>query len=110
MRAVPVLYNIGNVEERSLPKVTGSSAKGGALNGETSFESIVTQDGEIVNHVTEAQNQNGLDTKEEVQHSPSRKHHYVMITAATIVAAVSIRDYQASNSTLSASVASSAAF
>ena len=39
-----VPYNIGEIEERSLPKVTGSSAKGGALNGETSYEKSVPQE------------------------------------------------------------------
>ena len=39
--AVP--YNIGDIEERSFPKVTGSSAMGGALNGKTSFEKSVPQ-------------------------------------------------------------------
>lgn len=38
-----VVYNIGNIEERSFPKIVGPSAKGGALNGETSFEKIVPQ-------------------------------------------------------------------
>lgn len=39
--AVP--YNIGDIEERSFPKITGSSTNGGALNGETSSEGSVPQ-------------------------------------------------------------------
>ncbi len=38
------------MQERSLPTVAGSSAKGGALNGEkTSLKGSVTQDGAEVN-------------------------------------------------------------
>lgn len=36
-----VPYNIGDIEERSFPKITGPSAKGGALNGETSSRSSI---------------------------------------------------------------------
>lgn len=43
-----VVYNIGDIEERSFPKVTGSSAKGGALNGKASSADNVAQDGENV--------------------------------------------------------------
>lgn len=38
-----VVYNIGDIRERSFPKVTGSSARGGApKNGETSSGSIIS--------------------------------------------------------------------
>lgn len=43
-----VVYNIGDIEERSFPKVTGSSAKGGALNGKASSGGILPQDSEGV--------------------------------------------------------------
>ncbi len=38
-----IVYNIGDVKERSFPTVDGSSAKGGALGGKTSFEKSVPQ-------------------------------------------------------------------
>ena len=45
-----VVYNIGDIEERSFPKVTGSSAKGGALNGKASSGDNVAQNGENVKY------------------------------------------------------------
>ena len=45
-----VVYNIGDIEERSFPKVTGSSAKGGALNGKASSFANVAQNGENVKY------------------------------------------------------------
>ena len=44
-----VVYNIGNIEERSFPKIVGSSAKGSALNGEASSSKKVPQKGASVN-------------------------------------------------------------
>ena len=44
-----VVYNIGNIEERRFPTVVGSSAKGGALNGESSSTTIISTDREKVN-------------------------------------------------------------
>ena len=44
-----VVYNIGNIEERSFPKIVGSSAKGGALNGKASSEKKVPQKSDSVN-------------------------------------------------------------
>lgn len=38
-----IVYNMGRIEERSLPTIYGSSAKGGALGGKTSFEKSVPQ-------------------------------------------------------------------
>lgn len=38
-----IVYNIGRIEERSSPTIYGSSAKGGALGGKTSFEKSVPQ-------------------------------------------------------------------
>lgn len=35
------VYNIGKIEERSLPTIYGSSAEGGALGGKTSFKGSV---------------------------------------------------------------------
>lgn len=43
-----VVYNIGRIEERSLPTIYGSSAEGGALGGKTSFEESVPQNGRNV--------------------------------------------------------------
>lgn len=43
-----VVYNIGNIEERSFPNIVGSSAKGGALNGKASFEAKVPQNEPVV--------------------------------------------------------------
>ena len=43
-----VPYNIGDIEERRFPKITGSSAKGGALNGESSSGINVPQEGKSV--------------------------------------------------------------
>ena len=37
-----IVYNIGNIEERSFPTVYGSSAKGSALGGKTSSKEMVT--------------------------------------------------------------------
>ena len=43
-----VVYNIRDIDERSFPDVTGSSAKGGALNGETSSKSNdTTESGDV---------------------------------------------------------------
>ena len=45
-----VVYNIGDIRERSFPKVTGSSARGGApKNGETSSGSIISAPAEKSN-------------------------------------------------------------
>lgn len=38
-----IVYNIGDVKERSFPTVDGSSARGGALGGKTSFGKSISQ-------------------------------------------------------------------
>ena len=38
-----IVYNIGDVKERSFPTINGSSAKSGALGGKTSFDEILQQ-------------------------------------------------------------------
>ena len=43
-----VVYNIGNIEERTFPGVVGSSANGGALNGEGSFGATIAQEEPVV--------------------------------------------------------------
>ena len=45
-----VVYNIGDIDERSFPKVTGSSAKGGALNGKASSAAKIAQNGKNVKY------------------------------------------------------------
>lgn len=43
-----VIYNIGDIEERSLPTINGSSVKDGALNGEASSTTKLPQSAESV--------------------------------------------------------------
>ena len=54
-----VVYNIGDIDERSFPKVNGSSAKDGALKGETSFSDSIfdnPQKSNTQNSVTDTEN------------------------------------------------------
>ena len=75
-----VVYNIGNIEERSFPKVIGSSTKdGGALNGKASFEANVPQETSGVNPQnapTEQQNEKGLNREQELTFSLSNDTKY----------------------------------
>lgn len=55
-----VVYNIGNIEERSFPKIVGSSSNAGALNRKASFEKKVPQNKPVV----KSQNSASIDAEE----------------------------------------------
>ena len=62
-----VVYNIGDIKERSFPKVTGSSAKGGALNGKASSGGNLSQDVESVNRKFSLSDSDGKQLTKEQQ-------------------------------------------
>ncbi len=60
-----VVYNIGRIEERSLPTIYGPSVKDGALGGKTSFEESVPQNGRKVKERLSYDGENASETAQE---------------------------------------------